>query len=72
MTTPFIILNLVLALIALGAVFGLVVFAHRLPDSSPHSDASWGTEGDPWVPSEPLPLRQIAEHADERDAARAA
>ncbi|HVU76028.1 MAG TPA: hypothetical protein VHC67_00500 [Gaiellaceae bacterium] len=71
MTTPFIILNLVLALIALGAVLGLVVVAHRLPDSAPHSDESWGTEG-ARIPSEPLPLRQVSEHADERDAARAA
>ena len=72
MTTPFIILNLVLALTALGAVLGLVFFAHRLPDSAPHSDVSWGNEGDPWVPSEPLPLRQVSDHADERDSALAA
>ena len=72
MTTPFIIVNLLLALVALGAVGGLVWFAHRLPDSAPDSDATWGIGGDPWVPSEPLPLREIAEHADQRDAARAA
>ena len=72
MTTPFIILNVLLALAALGSVLGIVWFAHHLPSSAPHSDASWGTSGDPWVPSEPLPLHEVAQYADQRDAARAA
>ena len=64
--------NIVLGVLTIAAVAALVRLAHVLPTSAPHSDESWGTEGDPWVPSEPLPLRQISEHADERDAARAA
>jgi hypothetical protein len=72
MTTTFIIINLILALIALGSVYGLVLFAHRLPSSAPHHDESWGTAGDPWVPSEPLPLHQVTVDEDEREQARAA
>jgi hypothetical protein len=72
MTTTFLILNLVLALLAVGAVGGLVLLAHRLPWSAPHDDASWGTDGNPWVPSDPLPLRQLAGHEHERALERAA
>ena len=68
MTTTFLILNPLLALIAIGAVGALVVLAHRLPSSAPHDDATWGTDGDPWVPSDPLPLRQLAAHEQRRAA----
>jgi hypothetical protein len=72
MTTTFITVNLFLALLALAAVAGLVRLAHRLPETSPLSDERWGTGGDPYVPSEPLPLHQVAEHEDERALALAA
>jgi hypothetical protein len=68
MTTTFLIINLLLALVAIAAVGGLVVLAHRLPSSAPHNDASWGTDGDPWVPSDPLPLQQLASHEQRRAA----
>jgi len=70
--TLIIALNLVLSLIVIAAVGGLVVLAHRLPSSAPHSDESWGTNGDPWVPSDPLPFRQLATHEQDRAAERAA
>jgi hypothetical protein len=72
MTPTFLILNLVLALVAIGAVGGMLVLAHRLPSSAPHNDESWGAGGDPWVASDPLPLRQLASHEDERALERAA
>jgi hypothetical protein len=72
MTTTFLILNLLLALVAIGAVLGLVWFAHRLPSAAPLSDESWGTGGDPWVPSDPLPFRQLANHEQDAAAQRAA
>ena len=72
MTTTYIVLNLVLALITIAAVGGLVYLAHQLPSRAPHSDESWGTNGDPWVPSDPLPFRQLATHEQDRAAERAA
>jgi hypothetical protein len=72
MTTTYTIVNLCLAVLALAAVAGLVRLAHRLPETAPLSDERWGTGGDPYVPSEPLPVRQVAEHEDERAVALAA
>jgi hypothetical protein len=72
MTTTYTIVNLCLAVLALAAVPGLVRLAHRLPETAPLSDERWGTGGDPYVPSEPLPVRQVAEHEDERAVALAA
>jgi hypothetical protein len=66
MTTTYIIVNLFLALAAFAGVGILVRLAHRLPQKAPLSDHRWGTGGDPYVPSEPLPLHQVAEHEDER------
>jgi hypothetical protein len=59
----------VLVILALGA---LIRLAHRLPTSSPHHDTSWGNGGNPWIPSGPLPLAQLAAHERERELARAA
>jgi hypothetical protein len=72
MTTTYIIVNLCLAAFALSAVAGLVRLAHRLPETVPQSDERWGTGGNPYVPSEPLPMRQVADHEDERAVAIAA
>ena len=71
MTTTFLILNIVLALFAIGAVLGLVVLAHRVPSSAPMSDESWGRD-DQWVPSDPLPFRQLAVHEQHRELQHAA
>jgi hypothetical protein len=71
-TTLFLTLNIVLGLLVIGAVAALVHLAHRLPSSAPHSDESWGTGGDPWVASDPLPFRQLVEHEHDRAAERAA
>ncbi|HET8528417.1 MAG TPA: hypothetical protein VFL60_05865 [Gaiellaceae bacterium] len=71
-TTTYIIVNLLLSLTALAAVAGALRLAHRLPSAVPLSDERWGTGGDPYVPSEPLPLHQVSAHEDERKLARAA
>jgi len=70
--TTFTIVNLLLALGALAAVAAVVRLAHRLPESAPLSDDRWGTGGDPYVPSAPLPLRQVSAHEDGRELERAA
>ncbi len=70
--TTIIILNAVLALLTILAVAALTVLAHSLPSRAPHADGSWGTSGDPWVPSDPLPLAQLAAHEADRELARAA
>lgn len=64
-------LNAGLSLLVVLAVGGLVALAHRLPSSAPHHDTAWGTGGNPWVPSDPLPLAQLAahEHARQLDLA---
>ena len=69
--TTIIILNLILSALTVLAVYALVRVAHRLPAVAPHDDANWG-RGLAWVPSDPLPLAQLAAHEDERDFARAA
>jgi hypothetical protein len=71
MTTTFLILNIVLALFAIGAVLGLITLAHRVPSSAPMSDESWGRD-DQWVPSDPLPFRQLTVHEQDRETRRAA
>jgi hypothetical protein len=71
-TTVIIILNLTLAALTVLAVGGLVALAHRLPTSAPHHDELWGNGGNPWVPSDPLPLAQLAAHERERELVRAA
>lgn len=71
-TTTFILVNLFLALGLAAALAAAVRLAHRLPDAAPLDDTRWGTGGDPFVPSEPLPLHQVAEHEDERVLALAA
>jgi hypothetical protein len=71
-TTTIITLNALLAVLVIGAVGTLVRLAHRLPEWAPHHDEQWGTGGDPWVPSDPLPLHQVARHEAERVLALAA
>jgi hypothetical protein len=70
--TILITVNVVLGALTIAAVAALVRLAHSLPTSAPHSDEQWGTCGDPWVVSDPLPLRQLLRHEDERALARAA
>ena len=70
--TAIIIMNTCFALLAVGAVVGVVRLAHRLSGHAPLSDVRWGTGGDHWVPSAPLPLHKVALHADERAEALAA
>lgn len=73
MTTTLIITsNAILGLLVIAAVGALVHLAHRLPATAPHSDESWGTHGDPWVVSDPLPLRQLVAHENKRELSRAA
>jgi hypothetical protein len=63
MTIPSIVIaNLALAALVVAAVGGLIWLAHRLPEHAPRSDERWGTGGDPWVVSDPLPLEQVAVH----------
>lgn len=64
-------LNLVLSGLTVLAVFALVRLARRLPAIAPHDDAKWG-RAHAWVPSDPLPLVQLAAHEDERMLVRAA
>lgn len=64
--------NAVLAVLVILAVGALVRLAHRLPELAPHHDEQWGNGGDPWVPSDPLPLHQVARHEAERALALAA
>lgn len=71
MTTTFLILNIVLALIAMGSVGAMLYLSHNLPTSAPNSDELWGTD-DAWVASDPLPLRQVVDHEQEQEIARAA
>lgn len=71
-TTILLTVNIVLGLLAIAAVAALARLAHRLPSSAPHSDEQWGTGGDPWVASDPLPFRELARHEDERAVERAA
>jgi hypothetical protein len=63
--------NIVLGAFTIAAVAALVRLAHVLPTSAPHSDEAWGAD-DSFVPSDPLPLRQLARHEDERELRRAA
>jgi hypothetical protein len=65
-------LNASLSVLVILLVGGLVALAHRLPASAPHHDALWGNGGNPWVPSDPLPLAQLTAHERERELARAA
>jgi hypothetical protein len=71
-TTTIITVNALLAALLIVAVGTLVRLAHRLPEWAPHHDEQWGTGGDPWVPSDPLPLHQVARHEAERALALAA
>jgi len=70
--TLLITLNASLAVLAVLVVARLVALAHRLPSSAPHHDALWGNGGNPWVPSDPLPLAQLVAHEHDRELARAA
>lgn len=67
-TTAILTINSVLAALVIAAVAVVVRLAHRLPSTAPHNDESWGTSGDPWVISDPLPLRQLVAHELERAA----
>ena len=69
--TTIITLNLVVSVLTILGVYGLIRLAHRLPAVAPHDDANWG-RGHAWVPSDPLPLAQLAAHEDERELVRAA
>jgi hypothetical protein len=71
-TTTIIMLNATLSALVVLVVGSIVALAHRLPASAPHHDALWGNGGNPWVPSDPLPLVQIAAHERERELVRAA
>ncbi|MBA3841847.1 MAG: hypothetical protein H0X39_04380 [Actinobacteria bacterium] len=71
-TTLIITSDAILGLLVIAAVAALVHLAHRLPETAPHSDETWGIQGDAWVASDPLPLRQLAAHEDERELQRAA
>jgi len=68
--TTIVFLNVALSTLAALGVFGLLALARRLPDTAPHADESWGRGGDPWIPSDPLPLVQLVAH--ERELGRAA
>ena len=70
--TLIIVLNASFSALVILAAGGLVALAHRLPGSAPHHDALWGNGGNPWVPSDPLPLAQLAAHEHDRVLARAA
>jgi hypothetical protein len=70
--TLIIVLNASLSALAILVVGRLVALAHRLPSAAPHHDARWGNTGNPWVPSDPLPLVQLAAHERDRELARAA
>lgn len=61
-TTTLIILNMLLAVIAVGGLAAIVRLAHRLPES---------TGPETLHPSQPIPLR-LAAGEEERDLARAA
>jgi hypothetical protein len=67
-----VLINVFLSVFTLLALAGLVLLAHRLPSRAPHADESWGTSGDPWVASDPLPLAQLAGHEAARSYPRAA
>ena len=71
-TSTLIIVNFALSTLAILGVAGLVRLAHRLPSAAPHEDESWGRSGDPWVESDPLPLRELITHESERELLRAA
>jgi hypothetical protein len=71
-TTTIITVNALLSVLVLAAVGTFVRVAHRLPETAPHHDEQWGTGGDPWVASDPLPLHQVARHEAERSLALAA
>ena len=64
--------NLLPSLLAFAALAAAVRLAYRLPESAPADDHRWGSGGDPYVPSEPPPLHQVAEDEDERALALAA
>ncbi len=70
--TLIIILNASGSALVILAVAAVVALAHRLPSSAPHYDKLWGAGGNPWVPSDPLPLVQLAAHERGRELARAA
>jgi hypothetical protein len=69
--TMIITVNALLSVLVLAAAGSLVRLVHRLPETAPHHDEQWGTGGDPWVPSDPLPLHQVARHEAERALALA-
>lgn len=69
--TLLITVNASLGLIAIAAVAALTYLAHHLPASAPHSDELWGTGGNPWVVTDPLPFRQLVEHENENERALA-
>lgn len=71
-TTTLLIVNSILGLLTIAAVAALAHLAHHLPSSAPHSDEQWGTGGDPWVVSDPLPFRELSAHEEERALERAA
>ena len=64
--------NALLGLLMLAGVAAIVRLGHRLSDRAPRHDERWGAGGNPWVPSDPLPLHQVARHEDERELVRAA
>lgn len=69
--TLIVILNASASVLVILAVGAVVALAHRLPSSAPHHDELWGNGGNPWVPSDPLPLVQLAAHEREHERARA-
>jgi hypothetical protein len=71
-TTTIVTVNALLSVLVLASVAAIVRLAHRLPETAPHHDEAWGRSGDPFVASDPLPLRQVARHEAERALALAA
>ena len=70
--TTLLIINAVFMFLTVASVYVVAYLAHRLPDSAPADDRTWGFSGNPVVPSEPLPFKQVDEHETERELARAA
>lgn len=66
--TAILTVSAILAILVFIAVAAVAYLAHHLPSSAPRSDESWGTSGDPWVASDPLPLHQLVAHEAKRAA----
>jgi hypothetical protein len=70
--TYVILANVLLDSLAIAGVARVMLLARRLPAVAPHQDESWGLGGDPWIASDPLPVRELVRHEYERERERAA